>query len=156
MRTRGRSVSIPGGGAPPAAAAARFSSDRCPGAPGGASASAHREEAGQPSVALEISSTPATPAPEHEASSAAPRLRRRHGASADGVIVRIDEARGEDAFPSKSPVRLHHANGSPEDALLRTTDQCEAYEIRCGEMPVAGSVDPDDALDGVIATEVGL
>ena len=98
----------------------------------------------------------ATPAPEHEASSAAARLRWRHEASIGSVIVRIDDARSDDAFPSTLPARLHQADVSPEDALPRMTDQGEAYEVRCEEELVAVSFDPDDALDGAIAAEVGF
>ncbi|MEE2940423.1 MAG: hypothetical protein VX460_08565 [Planctomycetota bacterium] len=73
------------------------------------------------------------------------------GAPGDG-LARAGEERCHPPFTL--PVRLHHAGGSLEDALLPITRQGEIREVRCDEEPVAVSFDPYGALQRVITIEI--
>lgn len=141
MGTRRRSVSIHGGVVPPVVAAALLSFGVGCGAPRGAAPPAREQPDRSPVASEDPVSLPAV------------RPRWRHDTRLGSVVVRIDEVRGTDVFPLTLPVRLHHVDGSLEDALLPMTGQGEACEIRCEEEPVAVSFDPDGALDGVITIE---
>lgn len=152
MGTRWRSVSIHGGAVPPVAAAALLWFGVGCGAP---RVDPALDGTGRPHPTLEEPPSPATSAPEDAASLPAVRLRWRHDMSLGRLVVRIDEVRGAEVFPLTLPVRLHHVDGSLEDALLRVSGEGEACAVRCVEEPVAVSFDPDGALDGVITIESG-
>ncbi len=110
---------------------------------------------GRPHPTLEGPPSPATSAPEDATSPPVVRLRWRHDESLGSLVVRIDEVRGAEVFPLTLPVRLHHVDGSLEDAVLLVNGEGEACAVRCAEEPVAVSFDPDGALDGVITIESG-
>ena len=152
MRTSGGTVSIHGVVVPSVVAAALFSLGESYGAPGVAPGSVP-EEQGHSQAASEAPGTTAGVAPEDVVDSAAIRLRWRHEARLGRVVVRIGEIRGVEVLPFMLPVRLQDEDGSLEDVLFPITDQGEICEVRCEEEPVAVSLDPEGALERVIAIE---
>ena len=99
--------------------------------------------------------SPATSAPEDACDSAPCAFDGVTTGVLGRLVVRIDEVRGAEVFPLTLPVRLHHVDGSLEDAVLRVSGEGETCAVRCEAEPVAVSFDPDGALDGVITIEAG-
>lgn len=88
------------------------------------------------------------------------RAQWRHDGSRGRVLVRVDQVHAVQngapaAFPFTLPVRIHHGDGSLEDAEVRVTERRSLGEVACPDEPVAVTFDPDGALDGLVVIEEG-